>query len=516
MKNALGREIPTAVLPAGKEVYQGQHYHQNWTYTKHAPRVKGNPTPHESKLVSLKEAIINTGLKDGMTISFHHHFRNGDETMATVMAAIHELGIKDLYLCASSLGKAAKSLVPMIEDGTITRISSSGVRDEVGQAISSGKLKHPAIIRTHGGRVRAIETGEVKIDVAFIGAPCADAIGNASGVGGQSDCGVLSYAAVDAQYANHVVALTDTIVDTPNANVSIQAIDVDYVVQVDTVGDPDKIASGAIRLTKDARELGIAKRAAQVVAHTEWFKEGFSFQTGAGGSSLAVTRFLKDYMDEKQIKMSFALGGITEPMVNLLKAGYIRQILDTQDFDLPSVQSVHRTPGHVEISTSQYANPLNKGAYVNYLDYVILGALEVDTDFNVNVVQGSDGIIQGAPGGHPDTAQGANVTIIVAPLIRGRIPTVRSSCTSITTPGETVDVVVTDYGIAVNPNRPDIQQQLDQAGIATMSIEALRDIAYHIVGTPQAIAFTDQVVALVEYRDGTIIDTIRKVKEASE
>ena len=58
------------------------------------------------------------------------------------------------------------------------------MRGKIGEAISYGKLKTPAIIRSHGGRVRAIEEGDVHIDIAFIGAPTSDAFGNSSGVGG--------------------------------------------------------------------------------------------------------------------------------------------------------------------------------------------------------------------------------------------------------------------------------------------------------------------------------------------
>ena len=65
----------------------------------------------------------------------------------------------------------------------------------------------------------------------------------------------------------------------------------------------------------------IAEYAAKCVVNTEWFKDGFSFQTGAGGASLAVTKFLKPYMQAKDIKMGFALGGIVKPMVDLLKEG---------------------------------------------------------------------------------------------------------------------------------------------------------------------------------------------------
>lgn len=513
MKNGVNKNIPEEILINGIEAFQGAYALDGKTYKKDSPTVKAFVKPQESKLVdSIKEAIIKSGLKDGDCISFHHHFRDGDYVSALVMEEIHKLGIKDLFICASSLGKAHKSFVPMIEDGTITGISTSGVRDEIGEALSAGKLKNPAWIRSHGGRVRAIETGQVHIDVAFIGASSSDIYGNASGKNGKNNCGVLSYADVDAKYADKVVVITDTIVDAPNYPHPIQGIDVDFVVEVDAIGDPKKIATGAIRMTKDPRELKMADYCAQVVANTEWFKEGFSFQTGAGGASLAAAVKIKPYLDKEGIKMGWAMGGITEPLVDLLHEGYVKKLVNDQAFDIKSVESVYDDLDHHEISCSEYANPMNKGAFVNYLDYVILGALEIDKDFNVNVVQGSDGQIQGAPGGHPDTAAGAKCSIIVAPLIRSRLATVRRECTSITTPGETIDVVVTDYGVAVNPRRKDILSQLEKTDLPLVTIEELIEKAEKIVGVPKAIEFEDEVVGIIEYRDGTIIDVIRKPK----
>ncbi|AEC02946.1 citrate lyase subunit alpha [Parasphaerochaeta coccoides] len=511
MINKAGRDIPDELLKDGLEVFQGQYYRDGYEYKKAAPKVKGYVQPRGSKVVdSLKDAILKCGLKDGMTVSFHHHFREGDYVASMVMEVIHELGFKDIYICASSLGAAQKSFVPMIEDGTITGISTSGVRAEIGRAISEGKLPRPAMIRTHGGRVRAIETGDIHIDIAFIGAPTSDELGNSRGTGGKSDCGVLSYAVVDARYADKVVVVTDMLVPTPNLPAGIQGIDVDYVVVVDQIGNPKKIASAVLRMTENPRELMIAEYATKCMVATPYFKDGFSFQTGAGGASLAVTRFLRPYMEKQGIQMGFACGGIVEPMVQLLKDGFIRKIVDTQDFDIASVESIGKTPGHVEISTSEYANPLNKGAFVNYLDFVILGALEVDVDYNVNVVQGSDGLIQGAPGGHVDTAAGAKCTIIATPLVRSRIPSIRDRVTSVTTPGESVDIVVTEYGVAVNPARADLIACLADSGVPLKTIEELRDEAYKLVGTPADIKFEDKIVALVEYRDGTIIDVIRK------
>ncbi|MCI9667965.1 MAG: citrate lyase subunit alpha [Angelakisella sp.] len=512
MINHVGREIPDQFLTEGKEAFQGQFYRDGYTYRKASPTVRAEVAPGRDKVVaSLTEAIQKCGLQDGMTVSFHHHLRDGDYVVNMVMEAIASLGIRDITVCASSLGDAHDPIVKYIEDGTITGISSSGVRGKIGEAISSGKLRKVAYIRSHGGRVRAIETGDIHIDVAFIGAPTCDCYGNARGKGGKSDCGVLSYSMVDARYADKVVVVTDCLVDFPNFPPSIQAVDVDYVVVVEQIGNPKKIANALLRFTQDPRELKIAQWAAEVMVHTPYFKDGFSFQTGGGGPSLAVTRFLRPYMEERGIKMSFAMGGITRPMVELLKEGFIRTIVDAQDFDIASVESVNTTPGHYEISTSQYANPMNKGAFVNRLDFVILGALEIDVDYNVNVITGSNGVIRGAPGGHVDTAAGSRCSIMVAPLVRSRISTVKDRVITVTTPGESVDVLVTDYGVSINPRRQDLLEALKDSGLPLCTIEELRDKAYALVGKPEEVQFEEQVVALVEYRDGTIIDVVRKI-----
>lgn len=512
MKNAVGREIPDSLLQGGREVFQGNNYRDGMTYTKPGPTVRASVKPQESKVVgSIREAIEKSGLKSGMTVSFHHHFRDGDYIVNMVMREVEAMGIRDITIAASSVGTAHDPVAKMIEDGVVTGLQTSGIRGRMGEVVSHGKLKTPAIIRSHGGRVRAIEMGEVHIDVAFIGAPSSDEYGNARGKGGKSDCGVLSYSMVDAKYADKVVVITDTLVPLPNFPPSIEAVDVDYVV-VDEIGNANKIASQAIRISQDPRELMMAEDCARVMADTPYFKDGYSFQTGAGGPSLAVNRFLEPLMRERDIKMRWALGGITEPTVDLLNKGLIDAIVDTQDFDIASVKSVHEHPRHYEISTSQYANPMNKGAFVNKLDFVILAALEIDTDFNVNVVTGSDGVLRGAPGGHPDASAGAKCTIIVTPLVRGRIPTVCDRVVTVTTPGESVDVLVTDYGIAVNPARQDLIRSLEEAGIELASIETLKEKAYAMVGTPDELQFHDRVVAVIEARDGTILDVVRQIK----
>ncbi len=515
MINRAGREIPDDLLARyGKTGYQGMNFRDHASYQKAAPRVRSVTDPGRSKMVgSIREALEKCGIRDGMTLSFHHHFRDGDYVINMVMEEVARMGIRDITICASSLGAAHDPVAAMIEEGIVTGIQSSGVRGKIGEAISKGKLKTPAIIRSHGGRVRAIEEGEVHIDIAFIGAPTSDEYGNARGIGGKSDCGVLSYSMVDAKYADQVVVITDCLVPFPNMPASISMTDVDYVCVVEEIGNVAKIVSNVVRMTKDVRELMMAEYCAKVMEESPFFKEGFSFQTGGGGASLAVNRFLREILLEKGITMGFAIGGITKPMCDLLEEGLVKCIVDAQVFDLPSIESIKNNPRHFEISTSEYANPMNKGAYVNKLDFVILGALEVDVDFNCNVVVGSDGIVRGAPGGHPDTAAGSKCSIIVTPLVRGRIPVVCSRCTSVTTPGEAVDIVVTDYGIAINPARKDLLEAYKDSKLPICTIEELRDQAYAITGEPEPIEFEEQIVGIIESRDGTVMDVIRKIKE---
>ena len=515
MINAVGRDIPEEILEmTGKEVFQGNHYRDGYVYKKDGPYTKCVVNNTQSKLVAnIHDVLIKCGIKDGMTLGFHHHFRDGDYIVNMVMEEVHKMGIKDITICASSLGKAHDPIVPYIEDGTITNIQSSGVRGKIGEAISAGKLKGLAIMRSHGGRVRAIESGETRIDIAFIGTPTCDDYGNCRGIGGKSDCGVLSYAMVDGDYADKVVAITDCLVPFPNFPAHISMTKVDYVVVVDAIGDPKKIATGAAKPTTDMRKLMMADYCTQFVVNSPYFKDGFSYQTGVGGASIASTISLGKIMEERGIKMGLGLGGITTPMCNLLAKGLIDKIVDTQDFDMGAIESIKTNPNHIEISASEYADPFNKGAYVNKLDFVILASLEVDVNFNCNVVVGSDGMITGAQGGHPDTAAGAKCTIVIAPLLQGRIPAICTNVTTVTTPGETVDVVITDYGIAINPRRQDLIECMKDVKLPFCTIEELRDKAYAIVGEPDPVQFGDRVVGIIESRDGTVLDVVREIKE---
>lgn len=480
-----------------------------------APKIKTVDMNEENKMVgSIREAIKKSGLKNGMTISFHHHLREGDFIFNEVMKEIKKLGIKNLTLAPSSLTNVMNEMVvECIKAGVITNLTSSGMRGVLGEFISHGNMKNPVILRSHGNRARAIECGEIKIDVAFLAVPSADDYGNANAVKGNAIFGSLGYAKVDAAYADKTVLITDVVVPYPNTPISIPQTQVDYVVKVDKIGDPDKIGAGATRFTNDPKELKIAELVNHVIVNSEYFKDGFSFQTGTGGAALAVTRYMKQAMIDKNIKASFALGGITRPTVDLLEEGLIDKILDVQDFDKGAAQGMADNEQQQEIDASFYANPRNKGAVVNKLDIAILSALEIDTNYNVNVMTGSDGVLRGAIGGHQDAAQ-AKLTIISAPLVRGRIATITDEITTIITPGDSIDVVVTEVGIAINPKRKDLLKQLSHIPeLPIYTIEELQERAQNIVCKPEPIEYDNRVVAYIEYRDGTLIDVVKQVKD---
>ncbi|MCM1319067.1 MAG: citrate lyase subunit alpha [Muribaculaceae bacterium] len=489
-------------------------------FTDNITKIKEQRLPLQAKspkLVSLEDAIRQSGLKDGMTISFHHHFRGGDKVVNMVVDKLAEMGFKNLHVAASSLQDVHAPLIEHIRNGVVTKISTSGLRGELANEISRGLMDEPVVFRSHGGRGSAIANGDLHIDVAFLGASSSDPLGNACGYSrsenAKSICGSLGYALPDAQYADKVVILTDDLVAYPNTPNSISEHNVDYVVKVDSVGDSSKIASGAIRDTKNPRDILLAQQAAKVIVNSGYFEDGFSIQTGSGGASLAAVKFLRDSMIEKGIKASFALGGITAHMVKLHEEGLIDRLIDVQSFDKVAAESIKNDPMHKEVSACEYASADEPGSAVHYLDIVILSALEADINFNVNVLVGSDGIIRGAIGGHPDTAADSALSIIVCPLLRGRIPCVVDEVTTLITPGSSVDVIVTEYGIAVNPRRPELAQKLADAGLKIVDIKWLRDKALQIIGTPAPLPFGDKVVGVVMNRDGSVMDVIKNIDD---
>jgi citrate lyase subunit alpha/citrate CoA-transferase len=510
-KNSLGREIPATWKGRALDPYQDPWSRVPETLRATRPLVRR--APGDSKLLpSLRAAIERCGLRDGMTVSTHHALRNGDLLLNLLVRELDAMGLKDMGIASSSVHAVHAELIPYIRKGVITRIET-GVNGLIGELASKGELDCPIVVRSHGGRARSLVTGEVEVDAAFLAAPSCDLTGNLNGVDGPSACGSLGYAHTDARYARKVVAVTDNLVPFPCTPISISQSDVDYVVQLESLGDPAKIVSTTTRVTRDPAGLLIAKYAAEVIEASGLLKDGFSFQTGSGGTSLAVADNVRRMMVQGRIKGSFGCGGITGFFVDMLEQGLFETLFDVQCFDLEAVQSLRRNPGHREISADLYANPFNRGAMVNMLDCVILGATEVDVDFNVNANTESSGYLLHNTGGHCDTAAGAKLAIVVAPSMRGRLPIVREAVTTVTTPGETVDVIVTERGVCVAEKHADLRRELLRRNLPVKDIRGFHQEITRITGLPRPVEFRDEVAAVIEYRDGSIIDVVRRVRE---
>lgn len=467
-----------------------------------------NKLEKENKMVeNISELFDKLEIKDGATLSFHHHLRNGDFVLNMVFEEVKRRGIKDITLVASSIFPCHEPIVPLIKDGTIKNVITSYMSGPVAESISHGDLKGTLVMQSHGGRARAIMEGSVKIDVAFIGAPATDVHGNISATEGKAFCGTLGYAIADSIMAEKTVAITDTILEL-EGKTEIPSERIDYILKVDSIGDPNGIISGTTRITKDPVGLRIAQKAVEVMVATGLVREGMCYQSGAGGVSLAVTKFLGDYMEREGIKGKFASGGVTGDLCDMKNRGLFDRIYDVQCFDLKSAEDIKNDPRHITMSAEKYASPY-KDAIVNSLDFVILGATELDTDFNVNVTTGHDGVIMGGSGGHQDTAYGAKVSIIVSKLFQSRIPLIVDRVGVISTPGSTVDVLVTERGVAVNENRKDIIEALKAHDIEVMTIKELKELSDSLTGVPEKKRDeSKRVIGYMEYRDGQVLDKI--------
>ncbi|MDO5714687.1 MAG: citrate lyase subunit alpha [Tissierellia bacterium] len=499
MKNNLGREVPFRPYTGA---FDNVNYKEYNIEKQKEPKI----------LKSWDEVLDSLDLKDGMTVSFHHHLRNGDKVLSAVMKELDKRKYKNITVAASSIFPCHEILVDLMEREVVTKIHCDYMSGPVATAVSKGKCKEPCIITTHGGRPREILEEELNIDIAFLGVPTVDTQGNGTGSQGRSNCGVLGYAIADAQMAKEVVLITDHLVDQVD-HPEILGSWVDFILEVEEIGDPQGILSGTTQITKDPVGLMVAKKCIDLLDTLELLKEGMSFQTGAGGISLAVAKYLKEYMKKHGIKGSFASGGITDYLVNMMEEGYFETLEDVQCFTIGATKSIEKNKNHKKMSANEYANINNKENIVNKLDIVILGASEIDLDFHVNVSTGSNGEILGGSGGHGDTAAGAKFSVIVSKLINSRISVVVDRVRTVTTPGETIDCLITDRGIVINPKHHElIEKAKGNPNLDILTMEELYERAIAYTGKPKKVEATDRPVAYSQYRDGTILDTIYQVK----
>jgi len=512
VKNAIGRLVPTEVNGREAIPYQGVAKYRP-TGRKAAPPIAScaDFPPDGNKIVpDLKTALIKAGIRDGMTISTHHHFRNGDLVANRIFDAAAEIGVKDLMWFPSASFPCHAPLIEHLESGVIHHIEGS-MNGPLGDYCSQGKMRGLGVLRSHGGRYQAVQDGEVHIDIAVIAAPTADPFGNANGLTGSSACGLLGFALADSQYADKVIVVTDNLEPFPCVPWQIQGNYVDYVVVMDKIGDPQKIISGTTQITRSPDRLMIAEMTAQFIKQAGILKDGFSFQAGAGGTSLAFAIYLKEMMKEMGIKARFVRGGSTQYLVQMLEEGLTDYILDGQTFDLEGVRSMRENPNHVNTSPFTSYNYHGKGNFASMVDVVVLGATEVDVNFNANVVTHSDGKLLHGIGGWQNCLF-SKCTILPIPSFRDRIPVIVDEVTTVCGPGELIDVIVTERGIAINPLRQDLIEATKNSSLPIRPIEEIKNEVEEIIGgKPVKPKLGDKLVAVVKWVDGTIIDSIYQV-----
>lgn len=509
--NALGRTVPQIINSKDAVPYLGigKYRPQGRKHATLIASMADYPEDGNKLLPTLKEALIRAGLKDGMVISTHHHFRNGDLIAVQIFDIAAELGVKDLTWVPSASFECHSPLIKYLEDGTIHHIEGS-MNGALGKFTSEGGMKGLGVLRSHGGRYQAIQDGDVKIDITVIAAPTADPFGNATGDRGPAACGLLGFALADSQYADKVIVVTDNLVPFPCIPWQIQGNYVDYVVKVDKIGIPEKIVSGTTEITKSPDRLLLAEMTAQFCDEAGIVQDGFSFQAGAGGTALSIGIYFAEMCRQRGIKARFARGGSNKYLVKMLEEGLVDYILDGQTFDLEGVRSMRENSGHVNTSPFTSYNYHGKGNFAQFVDVVILGATEVDVNFNANVVTHSDGYLLHGIGGWMNCLF-SKCVILPVPLFRDRMPVILDDVTTICGPGELIDVIVTERGIAINPLRTDLIERMKGSSLPIKTIHELKAEAEKICGKPAKPRVTDEVVAVIKWVDGTVIDSVFRI-----
>ncbi len=511
VENAAGRLVPVVVNGREQTPYLGVGRFRPQG-RKAAPRIAtcaDFPEDGDKRVGSLREAFEKVGLADGMVVSTHHHLRNGDAVANMAFDTAAEMGFRDLMWFPSASFPVHANQIRHLDAGVIHHIEGS-MNGPLGDYCSRGRMRGLGVLRSHGGRWQAIQDGEVHIDLAVIAAPTADPFGNAHGLDGPAACGLLGFALADSIYAEKVIVVTDNLVPFPCLPWQIQGNNVDVVVEVPSIGDPSRIVSGTTRITRSPDRLRIAELAARFCAETGIMHEGFSFQAGAGGTSLAFAIYLRDLMREAGITARFARGGSNRYLVEMLQEGLVGYILDGQTFDLDGVRSMREDPRHVNTSPFTSYNYHGKGNFASMLDVVVLGATEVDLDFNANVVTHSDGRLLHGIGGWQNCLA-ARTTMLLVPSFRDRIPVIVDEVTTLCGPGELIDVVVTERGIAINPRRTDLLEAVRGSDLPIRDIHDLKAELDRLCGVPARPELSRDPVAVVKWVDGTVLDTVWRV-----
>ncbi len=508
IENALGRMVPTEAnsRPAVPFAGIGQHRPSGRKASPPIPTCIDYPEDGNKTVPDLRTALEKCGIRNGMGISTHHHFRDGDTLPLQLFDICAEMGLRDLVWYPSAAFPCHAPIIRHLDSGVIHHIEGS-LNGPLGDYCTQGRMRGLGVLRSHGGRAQAIQDGEIHIDIAVLAAPAADRFGNANGIKGDSACGVLGYAVPDTMYADRTIVVTNNLVPFPCVPFQLNGTYVDFVVRQDTIGDPARIMSGTTEITRSPDRLYIAELVARFLKESGVMRDGFSFQAGAGGISLAFAVYVADMMKEQDIKASWMHGGTTRYLVEMLEQGLTPALVDGQAFDLAAVRSIAVNRSHVSTTPLVSYNYHAKGNYINLLDVAVLSATEVDTQFNANVVTHSDGRLRHGIGGWQNCLF-AKCVILAVPAMRDRLPVIVDRVTTLVGPGELVDVVVTELGIAINPRRTDLRDAVKDSDLPIKEISAMKAEIERMCGKPTPPRLSDRVVAVVKWVDGTVLDSV--------
>jgi len=485
--------------------------------------------PHRKNKVTTLDEVMDV-IRDGDIISYPHYYRLGDNGLKMIVDKLREKGKSDIIIYGNAFFDHTDPwLAEAIRDGILRGFYGNPYR-KLGAHVTAGNfLPWTSIGFSHGNRVRKLQTGEVKVRVAFGPVPIADIYGNANGLLGKEDekCGPVGLFDADTLYADYTCLLAGTVSEMLIMPTPLSMETVDFVVPVDSPSKNTGIGSGTLDVAKakaNPFNAQVADNVTRVMQASGVVKDNFAFQVGSG-AGLIVLENIRQMLKKEKIQANFTIGGITYLHVEMLEEGTVRHLMHGQLFEPNTAmfQSMLNHPNHHEITTAYYASVANKESAVNMLDLAVLSALEVDLEFNLNTVCAGGRIIGGIGGGQ-DVAAGADLTIIFLPLATGKdgkgFPKVVDKVFTRTTPGEVIDVVVTEEYAAVNPAsrssyKDAILERGASFGLNLISMEELhaKSVARaEGFGTiPPALPTTDEIVHAIEWRDGTLLDVIRKV-----
>lgn len=506
------------------EAFSLEEQHGRFTGRKIAETI-----PHRRSKVTTLDAVMEY-ISDGDVISYPHYYRTGDNGLRMVVEKLRETGKRDIIIYGNAFFDHTDPwLIEAVRDGIVSGLYGNVYR-KLGAHVMAGEfLPWVTVGFSHGNRVRKLQTGEVTVKVAFGPVPIADIHGNANGLLGKPEqlCGPVGLFHADAEYADYTCLLAGTVSEHVIMPTPLSMEQVDFVVPVDAPGLNSGIGSGTLDIGKarsNPFNAQVAENVTRVMRASGVVKNNFAFQVGSG-AGLIVLENIRAMLKQDNIKANFTIGGITSLHVDMLEEGTVRHLMHGQLFE-PNENmfaSMLNHPNHHEITTAYYASVANKESAVNMLDLAVLSALEVDIDFNLNTVCANGRIIGGIGGGQ-DVAAGADLTIIFLPLATGKngkgFPKVVDKVYTRTTPGEVIDAVVTEEFAAVNPNsastyKDAIIERAEAEGLSLVSIEELHEKsiakAKEFGDIPPPAETTDEIVHAIEWRDGTLLDVIRKL-----